>query len=197
MDRFDGFLKQRADKEIEENHIMALLTDSNYVKKLRSDRDAERVNEQSLELQKLEPHRRRRDQELPKWKAARIKAEEKTRKCKEALDEAEKERSAAASEESSLGWLFDHQEELIIAKIKSLAPACINHFISELHQLENDARAQVRTDIRESRPNPITGRVTQRFESNIKSIETRVNAIRAARSSRGVKARGNSREPDR
>ena len=181
MDRFDRFLKQPADREAEEKRILTLLTDSTYVEQLRHDRDDKRVREQLLEIKKLAPLQKARDEELPRLKAARVTAEEKTAKLSAERKQAQRESSAAAAEESTRIWWFQAQEEKVIAHIKTLAPECINECIAELHQLETDTRTQVRTDVRESQPNPITGRVTRRFESNIKAIENRVNAIRSAR----------------
>ena len=181
MEPFNRCFKQQTDKELMEKAVLSVLTDSNYAKQLLLERDAERPKAQTLERQKLEPLRSERDQELPALKAKRAQAEMKVTECRAALDEAEKERSAAAAEESTRTWWFQAHEEKVIAHIKSLAPPCIDDFMFELAQLEIETRNSVRTEVRETAKNLWNGGFSHRFESNIAAVEKRVAAIRAAR----------------
>jgi hypothetical protein len=178
---FDNFFKSQSEKDAETERMLELLKDSEYAKQLRLERDNRRVGQQTVEFQKLEPIRQQRDRELPMLQSNRIKAEEKEKKLLAAAKEATRDRIIAADEESKRSWCFSHQEELILAEIKSLAPACIDDFKAELWQLETETRNAVRTEVRDTKKSEWTGGYSHRFESNIKAIEKRVAAIREAR----------------
>ena len=173
--------KAEIDKEAEIARTLELLKGSDYAKQLVIESDTNRVRQQTVELQKLEPIRLVRECEMPVLESNRVKAEEKENKLLAAVKEATRERIRAADQESRRGWWFSHQEETILAEIKSLAPACIDAFISELWQLETETRNSARTDVRDTRKNFLNDQYGHRFESNIKAVEQRVAAIREAR----------------
>ena len=176
----DRFLKRtNADDDAKETLI--LWKDSPQAKLLKLQNDAERVKAQSRELEKLEPLRRERDLSLPKLQAKRIEAEKREETALAEAKRATGERISAADAEATKSWWFDHQEELVIAAVKNLAPNCIDDFLFELRELETATRLSGRHEVREIKTNTWTGQLRQKFVSNGKSVQKRIDAIRGAR----------------
>jgi hypothetical protein len=178
---FNPFLKSQNDKDAESQRLIDLIRESPYARQLELERDSARVEKQKAPMPKLEALRQQREKELPELSAKLTKAAAEERKLEEALKDARIKRIRAADEKSNRTWWFDHQEQKISTEIKSLAPGCIDDFKAELSQLETETRNSVRTEVRDTKKNIISDGFSHRFESNIKSVERRVTAIREAR----------------